>query len=361
MLRRTFLGLLGAVGMSAAAGQTAQAAGTRHFEGHPGSFGVLFDASRCIGCRSCEAGCNKVNGLPAPAKPFDDLSVLDDKRRTDAKTYTIVNRYDQVAGAAGPVFHKNQCQHCQEPACASACFVAAFSKTPQGAVVWDESVFVGCRYCMVACPFEIPAYEYNEPLTPRIMKCHMCHPHITAGTVTVPGCVGACPTEALVYGKRADLIQAARNRIAASPNRYLNHIYGEREMGGTNWLYISGVPFREIGLREDLGITPAPELTSGALGAVPVVAAAWPVLLTGIYAINKRKEKISAEEKKQAVAEAVAKAKAAGKAELDKAMAKADADKKSAVEREVKKALEEAAKAQAETAEAAKGETEEGE
>jgi formate dehydrogenase iron-sulfur subunit len=359
MLRRNFLGLLGAAGMSAALGRPAQAAGTTHFQGHPGSFGVLFDATRCIGCRSCEAGCNQVNGLPAPAKPFDDLSVMEAQRRTDAQTYTIVNRYDRIPGAAGPVYRKNQCQHCLEPACASACFVAAFSKTPQGAVVWDESVCVGCRYCMIACPFDIPAYEYNEPLTPRIMKCHMCHPHITAGRITVPGCVGACPTEALVYGKRADLIRAARERHAAFPNRYLNHIYGEHEMGGTNWLYVSGVPFKEIGLREDLGITPAPEMTSGALGAVPVIAGAWPVLLTGIYAINKRKEKISAEEKKQAVAEAVAKAKAAAKAELDKAIAKAEADKKSAVEREVKKALEEAAKAQAEVA--AKGETEEGE
>ena len=361
MLRRTFLGLLGAAGMSAAVGQTAQAAGTKHFQGHPGSKGVLFDATRCIGCRSCEAACNQVNGLPAPAKPFDDLSVLDHPRRTDAATYTIVNRYDQIPGAAGPVFRKNQCQHCQEPACASACFVAAFTKTPEGAVIWDESVCVGCRYCMIACPFEIPAYEYNEPLTPRIMKCTMCHPQITSGKLTVPGCVGACPTEALVYGERTALIKAARERFAAFPDRYLNHIYGEHEMGGTNWLYISGVPFREIGLREDLGITPAPELTSGALAAVPIISAAWPVLLTGIYAINQRKEKIAAEEKKQAVAEALAKAQAAAKADLDKALAKAEADKKSAIDREVKKALEEAAKAQAESQVATKGESEEGE
>ena len=102
MLRRTFLGLLGAAGISTALGRTAQAAGTTHFEGYPGSYGVLFDATRCIGCRSCEAGCNQVNGLPAPAKPFDDLSVLDGKRRTDAKTYTIVNRYEGIPGARRP-------------------------------------------------------------------------------------------------------------------------------------------------------------------------------------------------------------------------------------------------------------------
>jgi Fe-S-cluster-containing dehydrogenase component len=359
MLRRTFLGLLGAAGVSAAAGQTAQAAGTRHFEGHPGSYGVLFDATRCIGCRSCEAGCNQVNGLPAPAKSFDDLSVLDGKRRPDAKAYTVVNRYDGIPGAAGPVFRKNQCQHCLEPACASACFVAAFSKTPEGAVVWDESVCVGCRYCMIACPFEIPTFEYDKVLAPRIMKCTMCHPQITSGQLQVPGCVGACPVEALVYGKRDDLINIARERISTFPGRYINHIYGEHEMGGTNWLYISGVPFRDIGLREDLGVTPAPELTSGALAAVPIIAGLWPVLLTGIYAINKRKEKISTEERKEAVAQALAQTQAKAKAELDKALAKADADKKSAIEREVKKALEEAAKAA--EAEADKAQPEEGE
>jgi formate dehydrogenase iron-sulfur subunit len=357
MQRRTFLGLLGAAGISAAVGQTAQAAGVKHFEGYPDSYGVLFDATRCIGCRSCEAGCNQVNGLPAPDKPFDDLSVLEKKRRTNAKTFTVVNRYEPIPGVAGAVFRKDQCQHCLEPACASACFVAAFTKTPEGAVIWDESVCVGCRYCMIACPFEIPTYEYDEPLTPRVMKCHMCHPHITTGKLSVPGCVGACPTEALVYGKRRDLLEIARQRFAAFPDRYVNHIYGEREMGGTNWLYISGVPFKYIGLREDLGVTPAPELTSGALAAVPIIAAAWPVLLTGIYAINKRRDKIATEEKKQAVKEAVAKAKAQAKEELDKALAKAEADKKAAIEREVKKALEEAAKAQAE---AEKGQTEEG-
>ncbi len=95
------------------------------------------------------------------------------------------------------------------------------------------------------------------------MKCTLCNPQITSGKLTVPGCVGACPVEALVYGKRDDLIQIARERFSTFPGRYLKHIYGEHEMGGTNWLYISGVPFAALGMREDLGITPAPELTSG--------------------------------------------------------------------------------------------------
>lgn len=348
MKRRTFLALLGAGAAGVALSRPARAAALHEFAGYPGSFGVLFDATRCIGCRSCEAACNRVNGLPAPDRPFTDLSVLDRKRRTDARTYTVVNRYDNIPGASGPVFRKNQCNHCLEPACASACFVRAFEKTPQGAVIYDASVCVGCRYCMIACPFEIPTYEYSEPLTPRVMKCTLCYPQIMSGQLQVPGCVGACPTEALVYGRRDDLLQIARARIAAYPGRYLDHIYGEREMGGTSWLYISGVPFRDIGLREDLGTTPAPELTAGALAVVPIIASLWPVLLTGIYAVNKRREKLAAEEKKQAVAEALAKAKEEAQAALQQALAKAEAEKKAAIEREVKKALEEAAKGRSE-------------
>jgi Fe-S-cluster-containing dehydrogenase component len=326
-------------------GETARAATGKQFD-YAGSFGVLFDVTRCIGCRKCEAACNKVNELPAPKRPFDDLKVLETKRRTDAKTYTVVNRYENVPGAAGPVFRKIQCNHCLEPACASACFVQAFKKTRQGAVVYDSSVCVGCRYCMIACPFEIPAYEYDEPLTPRVMKCTMCHPQIASGKQAVPGCVGACPKEALVYGKRADLIKIARERIRAFPGRYVDHVYGEREMGGTSWLTISGVPFKAIGMREDLGATAAPDMTSGALGTVPVIAAMWPVLLGGIYAVSKRKDKVASEERMQAVAAALAKAREEAQAKLDKAMEKAEAEKKSAVEREVKKALEEAAKGQ---------------
>ena len=138
----------------------------------------------------------------------------------------------------------------------------------------------------------------------------------------------------------------ARERMRAFPGRYLNHIYGEHEMGGTSWLYLSGVPFKATGLREDLGIVPAPEMTSGALGAVPIVAGLWPVLLVGIYAVNKRKDKIAQEEKVMAVTEAVAKAQEKADAKLQRAMAKAQTEKKAAIESEVKKALEEAAKAQ---------------
>lgn len=345
MLRRTFLGLLGTAGASVALPKAAKAGG-KEFHAHPDTQGVLFDETRCIGCRKCEAACNKVNELPEPDKKFDDLSVLNEKRRTDDKTLTVVNKYQ---GSSGPVYRKMQCNHCLEPACASACFVKAFKKLPNGAVVYDASVCVGCRYCMVACPFEIPAYEYDEPLTPRVMKCTMCAPRLAEGKL--PGCVEACPKEALVFGPREELIKVARERIRKFPDRYLDHIYGENEMGGTSWLYISDEPFKNIGLREDLGTKSAPELTSGALAAVPMVVGLWPVLLGGIYAVNKRKEKIAEQEQNEAVSSALAKAGEEAEKKLSEELGKAEVQNQRRIEVEVKKAVEEALSAKDDEAE----------
>lgn len=341
--RRKFLGWIGAAGCSTVVSKSAHAS-KKHFKGYPESYGVLHDTVKCIGCRNCEEGCNIVNKLPEPERPFNELSVLDEKRRTTTKAYTVVNRYDNKEDKVAPVFRKSQCNHCLEPACASVCFVKAFKKTKEGAVTYDPSVCVGCRYCMIACPFEIPTYEYDEAFTPRVMKCTMCFDRVKENKL--PGCVESCPNEALTFGKRDDLIKIARERIGQHPDRYQDHIYGEHEMGGTSWLYLSAVPFNEIGMREDLGITPAPELTSGALGAVPMVVGLWPVLLTGIYAINKRKEKISLEEKELAVASAVEATNSAAEKKLSAALEKANKQKEAAIQKEVKKALDDAAKIQ---------------
>jgi len=343
--RRKFLGWLGAAGAGTALGTSANAA-SKHFAGYPGSMGVLHDTVLCVGCRSCEEACNKVNELPLPDQPFKDESVLDEKRRTTPTAYTVVNKYDNVKEAKGSLFVKQQCNHCLEPACASACFVSAFAKTKEGAVTYDPTVCVGCRYCMVACPFNIPTYEYDSAFSPRVVKCTMCHPRVLKGKL--PGCVEACPKEALTFGKREDLLKIAKERIRKYPDRYVNHVYGEHEMGGTNWLYLSGTPFSDIGMREDLGVTPAPDLTSGALGAVAMVVGLWPVLLTGIYAMSKRKEKVAAEDQEKAVADAVAETQAEAEKKLATAMEKAEKAKKTAITKEVKKALDEAKKAQEE-------------
>ena len=340
--RRKFLEWVGAatVGSATMMGSNALAGSNKQFKGYPGSVGVLHDITRCIGCRKCEEACNQVNDLPEPELPFDDQTVLDASRRTSAAAFTVVNRYE--GNQAQPmVFAKNQCNHCLEPACASACFVRALKKDKTGAVVYDASLCVGCRYCMIACPFNIPAYEYDEPLTPRIRKCHLCQFRLIEGKL--PGCVLSCPTEALTFGTRDRLLKIARKRIDQYPDRYVDHIYGEFEMGGTSWLYLSPQPFSHIGMREDLGNQSAASLTAGPLKAVPIVVGLWPVLLTGIYAISKRKDKIAQQERIEAVATTVADANEEMKTKLAELKEKMTREKEAAINLEVKKALKEAA------------------
>lgn len=253
----------------------------------PDSFGVLCDATRCVGCRSCEEACNQVNNLPKPDKPFDDYSVLEHKRRPTSKAFTVVNRYETSKGV---VFRKTQCNHCLEPACATACLVHAYDKTPEGSVLWNEKVCMGCRYCMHACPFYVPAFEYEKP-APRIRKCTLCYERIKEGKL--PGCVEACPMEAIIFGKRNDLIKIAHERIEKNPDKYIDHVYGELEAGGTSWLYISNAPFDEIGLNTSVGTYPMVEYTRGFLSAVPLVLVIWPALLGGFYAFTRRKDEIA--------------------------------------------------------------------
>lgn len=332
MHRRNFLKIVGLTGCAAAASASvAVAASPSAVAPNPDAIGVLHDSVLCVGCRVCEAACAKVNDRPKPKVPFDDLSVLEAKRRTSVNSYTVVNRYIMEDGR--PVFRKNQCNHCQEPACASACFVKAFVKNPDGSVTYDPSLCVGCRYCMIACPYNIPSYDYNKVINPLVHKCTLCEPRLAQGKL--PGCVEACPMGALKFGKRVDLLQIARNRIAKSPEKYVNHIYGEREMGGANWLYLSPVPHEQLG-QPVLGETSVPELTAGALGAVPIVAGLWPVFLTGAYAITKRKEKIAAEEQAKAVADALGTAGEKADAALKAALAKAEKDKENALAKAAK-------------------------
>lgn len=296
--RRGFFKHCAAITAAATIGQRAAQAAA-DFHGHPGAVGVLHDIYLCVGCRSCEDGCNKAQDLPAPDLPFTDLSVMEERRRTTPRAHTIVNKIaDRPSEEKPDTFVKTQCNHCIEPACASSCFVKALNVTPEGAVAYDESICVGCRYCMVACPFDIPTYEYDEPLTPRVMKCNLCHHRLKEGQL--PGCVEVCPVQSLVFGPREELIKVARERIRAKPDVYINHIYGEHEVGGTNWLYISHIPFEELGFRMDLGNKPAPELTKGFLGAVPVVDILAPGFLIGAYAMYNRRKEVAEEEKEHA-------------------------------------------------------------
>jgi Fe-S-cluster-containing dehydrogenase component len=259
--------------------------------------GMLTDLTLCVGCRKCEWACRQANGLAEgePIDAYDDASVMDEPRRTSDVSLTVINRYDSGQPGKKPVHVKTQCMHCFEPACASACLVGAYRKTPEGPVVYDDSACIGCRYCMVACPFSMPAYTYDNAASPVVRKCMMCFERITREKL-MPACAKICPVEAITFGKRNDLVALAREKIEKNPTKYIDHIYGEHEVGGTCWLYIADRPFEELGFPANLGTTPYPELTRGFLSAVPFVQTLWPALLMGAYAFSRRRAEIARSE-----------------------------------------------------------------
>lgn len=287
--RRSFLQGVAAASGGLCLGMPGEArAEAEHFPGWPDRFGMLTDLSLCIGCRKCEEACKEANDLPPVSVPVEDMSVYAGHRRTDAENYTVVNRHPHVQPDKPPVFVKTQCMHCNEPACAAACLVGAFRKSPEGAVTYNKDVCLGCRYCMIACPFSIPAYEYHNPTSPLVRKCTLCFERITRGNR--PACAGICPREAITFGRREDLIKAARNKIRLHPDKYQNHIYGIAEAGGTSWLYLSEVPFEKLGFPMGLGTRPYADYTRGFLSAVPVVFAVWPALLGGFHLFSRNRQ-----------------------------------------------------------------------
>ena len=291
--RRGFFKVTAAGSSAVAVSSTKKAFGMKEFHGYPNSMGVLVDLTRCIGCRTCEAACNKEHGLPEPELPFDDFSVFDqtfhdgkEKRRTTDKAFTVVNRYNPKAAGGEPVYRKIQCNHCNEPACLTSCFVNAYTKTKEGAVIYNPDVCVGCRMCMVACPFGVPAYTYHSALHPQIKKCNFCYDtRLKQGKP--PACVEACPQEALTFGHRKTLIKIAHERIRENPKKYVHHVYGETEVGGTSWMYLSSVPFDQVGFNTDLQHHPILDNTKSFLGFVPMVLGIWPALFMGFHLLAK--------------------------------------------------------------------------
>ena len=286
--RRDCLKALTVAGCTSLVGSAVEAHAYKKFSGWPGRYGMLADTTECVGCRSCEAACNEANRLPKPEVPFDEKSVFEEKRRPTSSAYTVVNRYSVPEKPRAPVYRKVQCNHCNEPGCASACPVRAYTKTPEGAVLYNKDLCFGCRYCMVACPFYAPAYDYESALEPRIVKCTMCHERVKQGGI--PACAEACPVEAITFGKREDLVKLAKARISRHPDRYIDHLYGEHEVGGTSWLYLSGVSFDRLDFPSDLPDKPLVEQTKGFLSAVPLVLVLWPAFLGMAYAANRNKE-----------------------------------------------------------------------
>jgi len=242
----------------------------------------LVDASRCTGCRACEWACADANGLPDPPQPSN--AAEERNRPTTTNQFMTVSLADT---SKGDVYVRHACMHCNQPACASACLVQAMKKTEEGPVIWREDRCMGCRYCMVSCPYDIPRFEYGSA-KPRIRKCILCYERLGKGQQ--PACVEACPRSAITFGKRRDLIEEGRQRIAKEPAKYVHEIYGEHEVGGTGVMYLSPVPFKELGFPTDLGTVAYPEKTKGFLYSVPLVFILWPAILLGAKHLTHKED-----------------------------------------------------------------------
>jgi formate dehydrogenase iron-sulfur subunit len=243
---------------------------------------ILNDVTRCTGCERCVQACASSNDLPK-ALPAE-------RAREDRLSGRRLAALVRVPNGA---YARKSCLHCLEPACAEACLVGAIKKTPQGPVVYDADKCIGCRYCMLACPFSIPRYEWDKTL-PFITKCSMCAERLAEGEV--PACVEACPNEAIICGERDELLAEAHRRIEAKPDLYLPHVYGEREVGGTCVMYVSSVPLDALGWPKAIGDKPVPAYTWPVISLTPGIAVTVAGVLTGVTWIVQRRMKLAAEQ-----------------------------------------------------------------
>jgi Fe-S-cluster-containing dehydrogenase component len=275
--RRTALkGLLTGGVLAAGAGDARAALPPKRPD--PAAVGLLYDSTLCVGCRACVAACRDANGLAGVPTTVNGAR-YDAPSDLDAHTKTIIRLADTGAVHA---YVKNQCMHCVDPACVSVCMFSALHKIEGGIVAYDKDACIGCRYCQVACPFDVPKFEWASA-TPKIVKCELCRDRLTAGQE--PACSAVCPPKAVIFGKRTDLLREAHARIAAAPARYEPTVYGEHEAGGTQVLYLSsaGVSFAGLGL-PPLGDQAIPYFTENLQHAIYQGFIA-PVVLYGALAV----------------------------------------------------------------------------
>jgi Fe-S-cluster-containing dehydrogenase component len=273
MDRRDFLKVATAAPLLATVGAATDAEARHNLPPLPEGVGLLFDSNLCVGCQSCVAKCQEVNQMDL--NPADSLHSKNNY--LSPFTFNVIQVWENGTGVNkdqvddGYAYIKRQCMHCVDPNCVSACPVSAMQKDPvTGIVTTDPSLCTGCRYCMVACPFNVPKYEYDDPFG-RLQKCSLCNQkgveRIDKGGI--PACAEVCPTGAVIFGKRSDLLREARQRVAADPGsehnyplkaigsgefnktsipHYNQEIYGEREGGGCQCLVLSSVPYEDLGL-----------------------------------------------------------------------------------------------------------------
>lgn len=242
---------------------------------------ILIDVTKCTGCNECVEGCKKRNDL-GPDKPQRWKKRIDDLSST---------RYTTVVQREEKRFVRQFCRHCLEPACVSACLVGALQKTPEGPVIYDSSLCMGCRYCMMSCPYGIPRYDWDKSV-PYIRKCDLCRDRILDGKQ--PACVEACTPEAAIFGPRDELLKEANRRLDEGKEKYLTKIYGDEEAGGTSILYISDIPLDFLNIGKDLDEKALPDLTWAALAKVPPLSMGVAGVMGAVWWITQRRMKLAA-------------------------------------------------------------------
>lgn len=248
--RRTLLKSLAAAG-AAMTVVSAPAEARERRKVQPDAVGLLYDSTMCVGCKACVVACKDANGMPADVDGYGG-GLYDAPEGLNEYTRNVIQLHREGNEHA---FVKKQCMHCVDPGCVSACMLGALHKEEKGIVSWDSSRCVGCRYCQVACPFGVPQYEFASN-NPKIVKCELCRHRLAKGQE--PACSEVCPRKAVIYGKYADLLDEAHRRLLEKPDLYVPKVYGERDLGGTQALYLSAVPFEKLGFRFQEE-TPIPE------------------------------------------------------------------------------------------------------
>ncbi|MBD3258389.1 4Fe-4S dicluster domain-containing protein [candidate division GN15 bacterium] len=246
-------------------------------------YGILIDVTRCTACEKCVGACTEANDLNPQAAEHDRATTPDGL--SDQRLSTIMKVDDGR-------FARKACMHCMEPSCVSACLVGGLTKSPEGPVVYDADKCIGCRYCMLACPFHIPRYEWHRTM-PFMVKCNMCVDRLAEGRQ--PACTEACPEGALLFGQRDELLQKAQAQIKANPRRYQQHVWGETEFGGTSVMYISDVDLAALGWPTPQAAS-IPSLTEPLVHKTPFIGLGVAVGLIGLNWIVKRRNQLATQQ-----------------------------------------------------------------
>ncbi|MDR3435178.1 hydrogenase 2 operon protein HybA [Telmatospirillum sp.] len=305
--RRNFLkgAAAGSAAAACAAATTTPADARENQTLPPKAVGLLYDSTLCVGCKACVVACRDANDT----KPefSTDEKIWDTALDISGKTITVIKMYSEGTGQHkdqekdGFAFMKRSCLHCVDPSCVSVCPVSAMTKDPVTGIVSHEPAdCIGCRYCIVACPFAVPQFEFDKPF-PKLLKCQLCKQRLAVGKI--PACAEVCPTGATLFGPVTALKEEAARRtgtpagqptnyprkvvdstdVHERPNaKYVQHTYGATEMGGTQMLLLSGVPFEKMGyptLREKSYAAEAETIQDGIYGGFVAPVALFAGLL----------------------------------------------------------------------------------